>query len=419
MSAKRKGTALFVFFAVTCISLLLWTGCANPGGGSSVTSTPPQVMQGTVAFGNQSAVITLTVGGVKSVGRSAVQSRSIYSVGGKIRFQGQDFAINGDYDDVAGAITATTATVAIGGQSIYFDILGVYTDATGFRGSVKKYVNAVLTDNGSVSAVGATVTEVNSGAIKTFTGTFSGSSSVHGTWNMTLKGNTGYGSYSGSSAGSAISGVVSGSSNGTTVTLDKIFDSSDLTKQVIGSGTGTISGNYLSGTWNVSSASGIWTGKETTSSGDANPPASTDPIANQCIVIYQVFNALAGSVDFSSGTGPIFYNAAGTVAATVATFDATHNSIAFAATNYVDATYGVKVNGTVTEVVGLPPGQEVSSVVGSVNFDWTSAAISLSITSLQLNLTSINWVAKSLSGSIYYNGGATDIKSYYQTLLFP
>jgi len=419
MFTKRKGTASILFLVVACISLLVWTGCSNPGGGSSATSSPPQVMQGTVAFGSQSAVITLTIGGVKSVGKSAVQPRSIYSVGGKIRFQGQDFTITGDYDDVAGAITATTATVSIGGQSIYFAILGVYSDATGFRGSVKKYVNAVLTDNGSVSAVGATVTEIDSGAVRTFTGTFSGSSSVHGTWNMTLKGNAGYGSYSGSSAGGAISGVVSGSGNGTTVTLDKIYDSSDLAKQVIGSGTGTISGSYLSGTWSVSGATGIWTGKETTSSGDASPPAQTDPLPNQCTVIYQVFNALAGSVDFSVGTGPTFSNAAGTVVATVSTVDSTHNSIVFAATSYVDETYGVKVNGAVTEVVGLPPGQEVYSVTGSVTFDWTGAAFTLSIISLQLNLTSIDHVAKTLSGYIYYNGGTTDIKGYYQTLLFP
>jgi len=140
---KRKGTVLLLGVFLICASALFWTGCANPGGSdTSGSATTPQAMKGTVAFSDKAAVIELSIGGVKSVAKSAVQSRAIHSVGGRIRFDGQDFTITGDYDTEAGAIAATTSTVSIGGHSIRFEILGVYSPSTGFRGSVKRYVDS-------------------------------------------------------------------------------------------------------------------------------------------------------------------------------------------------------------------------------------------------------------------------------------
>jgi len=357
----------------------------------------------------------MSIGGVKSVGKSTVQARTVDSVSGSLRYEGTTFTIaSGQFDDVATAITATTSTVLIGGQNIYFNILGVYSASTGFVGSVQEMVGTSVIDTGSVGAVAATTSEVSSGAVVTLTGTDSGTG-CSGVWNITQNRNTLSGTWCDVSANGVHSGTFHGSLNGATILISGISDNNP-NKPTSGSGTGNLSGSFASGTLKTNRASGLWTGKEITSRSDTSPPATTDPIEYQSAVVYQMFTGLTESTSIT-GTG-IFQNAANTLTATVTPIGGSQNvTVAFTAVNYVDPLYGVTVNGTITEVCSPPPNNQVYSVVGNVTFNWTSATIS--ITSLQLNVTNINWTAGTMTGTIYYNGGITNILFDVQTLLFP
>jgi hypothetical protein len=417
--------ALFIIL----IGSVLWIGCTVPtadapasgttsGDSTTAPPTPPEALKGTVAFGQQAAVIELTIGGAKALAPAmATHSKAIHDVGGRIRFGGQDFTITGTYDDVASAVSAVTSVVSINGHDMKFEILGVYDSTNGFRGSVRQLLDNVLLESGSVSAVATTNTEIASGAVRTFTGTYGGTNS-QGTWNGALKDGKLKGTYSGYNSRGGYSGTVTGS----TITIGSFWEYNYGTTSVValtsGSANGTLNGSFMAGTWAVAGGTGFWTGFETDVNGDCTTVTTSCSTETRCVLLSEIIHAMCGTVDFTTGTAP-YHNPAGTVSATVADVDASTRAVGFAATAYADILHsGLTVNGTVDVL------QEIASERDTylhilLTFSGSYATGLLGIASMEA-VVNIDYSARTVTGHIYFDGNNTDnYISSYQALLFP
>jgi len=285
-------TFLLAIIGFTSLSL----SCANPTSSDKdekdipavetpTTETPavqvtaPEALKGTIAFADRSAILTIQVASAsRAVSRSA--SREIRAVTGNIRYEGIDFSIAGEYDSTTGAISGTSATLSLNSQSVRFQILGVYTVAGGFTGSVKRYADGIITGNGSVTALPSTVATINT--IRNFRGTFGGDS--FGTWNMSLKGLDLIGTWANIDGSGRFTARLTDTSIAFTSAYSLDSDTGVWSQDTLIGG-GSLSGTIVTGMWNMTSrdngivvfqGSGYWSGAEVSTAGDAYMPSPTD-----------------------------------------------------------------------------------------------------------------------------------------------
>lgn len=203
-----------LIFATTigAAALLSAVGC---GGSSTPVSLSNSVFIGTLGngevltlnFGTEASGTipltgTLTKGGTTTINLTGTYTVSSYAIS----------ASGGGYT-LTGSVANTTAT-------------GTYTGPS---------------DSGSFAAFKGDTTSVT-----VYCGTYAGDAS--GSWNLVRNGNSVAGAYS---HGKLTNGTVNGNNVSFSITDDSAGP---------GSGTGTISGSSVSGTWTVGSSTGNWTG---------------------------------------------------------------------------------------------------------------------------------------------------------------
>ena len=280
-------------------------------------------------------------------------------------------------------------------------------------------VDSVLLDNGSVSAVAATTTELDSGGVRTFTGTYGGAGQ-QGTWNLSLKGDQLTCTWSGSNSSGGYRGGASGTLTGSTISLPTFWQYDDATQSAVAmtgsSATGSLTGSFLCGLWNVAGGRGFWSGLETDANGDTRTVQLSDSIETRSTVLTQILGTMAGSVDFTGS--PPFHNVDGTVTATITVYDASTWESTYTVVNYVDTLFNLTANGYITSRFTMSD-QRQTYFSESLTFSGTFATSSLGITSIDA-VVSIDYTSRTATGYIYFNGITTNnYISSYQALLFP
>jgi hypothetical protein len=339
------------------------------GGGSSGSAgtPPPAMLQGTIAFVDQSATFSWTF---SPTARDA-GAKAIHDISGTIRYGGVTFSHSGMYDSATAAISISTSAQTVASRQVMFTILGTYVVGRGFTGTVQRSIDGVPDANkGSIAA--AETTSATASSVKNYLGTYGGMS--RGTWNMTLKNGVATGTYTGEIRGSYSSGTLTGTLSGSVLTLTATETSVGTWT---GGGSGTLSGTTMKGTWNSTNgsmvASGFWSGAEATANGDAVPPSSGDPVDYKYNAVMQTVDTAFRSVDFTTGGGPTFWNSNNTVSATIApnTPTAGKNTVTFSIVpgGYTDSVTGIKVNGSATYIyVGIGATAFCESMNGSLTF---------------------------------------------------
>jgi hypothetical protein len=214
---KRRLHGRFLVFATTIgtAALLAASGCGSD-------STPVNVANTTFigALGN-GKVLTLNFG--------ANTSGSIPITGSLAKTGTATINLTGTYMAATYSMTATGGGYSLTGTQSGTTVSGTYTGGGG---------------SGNFAAFQGDTTSVI-----VYCGTYAGSAS--GSWNIVRNGSSAAGAYS---TGKLTNGTVSGNS----ITFSIVDVSAGS-----GSGTGTISGNSVSGNWTVGSSSGTWTGSTT------------------------------------------------------------------------------------------------------------------------------------------------------------
>lgn len=214
---KRNFRRRLLTFATTlgALALLSGIGC---GGDSTPASLSNTTWVGSLGNG---LVLTLNFG--------AQASGSIPITGTIAKTGTTTINLTGTYTVSSTAISATGGGYSLTGTAASGVATGTYTGGGG---------------SGSFVAINGAP-----GAVIVYCGTYAGSAS--GKWNLVRNGNSVAGAYT---TGRLTNGTV----NGNSVTFS-IVDSVGGN----GSGTGTISGNSVSGNWTVGNSSGTWTGSTT------------------------------------------------------------------------------------------------------------------------------------------------------------
>ena len=77
------------------------TGCRNdplaevPADPEALAIVPPETLLGTIAFPDESAVVSLTFSNPRSIEARTLRPRTVYDITGSIRYSGVSFAVTG------------------------------------------------------------------------------------------------------------------------------------------------------------------------------------------------------------------------------------------------------------------------------------------------------------------------------------
>jgi len=284
-------TKLGIVFLSTIIVLVACKSATNelpavtpaPVATTPVTSSIPKALVGTVAYPDGSATMNLAVGTTAKAASFRAADSAIYGITGTIRYKEVDYSVVGDYESSTNAISANATSLT--NTTTTFYVLGIYTTADGFRGSVKRTDAGVVT-KGTASAA-ATTTEAaaapttaapTTDSVMNYMGTFSGG--AVGAWNVSIKGANIQGSYTFKMSGNNVGGIFSGTIAGSNVTLTS-YNEIDMdtgapnANKGTNFGVGTLKDGILSGTWKMYGTKGTWCGAAADAKGDV--PAGYTP----------------------------------------------------------------------------------------------------------------------------------------------
>jgi hypothetical protein len=225
----------------TAFGLLVPFIFALAGCGTAAAPATTTTFAGTIAGGaSESGTISFTVNKVIATSRSAEPpSRASITISGTLTFTGANpVTLTGTYDTVTGAVSAT------GGG---YTFTGTLTTGTGANVS-GTYTSPTNGGGGSFSLNVSTPTT----AVTAYCGTFTGSKTLSGTWNIQTNGTAGGGAWSSSQdSGSLTCTQTNKTLNCTGTDTNGYSDTATI----------TISGTSINGTWTSSSpASGTLTG---------------------------------------------------------------------------------------------------------------------------------------------------------------
>ena len=316
MKQNRKYFGLTTLVFLVLSGFIILSSCEispdgeNPGEEGTDPIPAPENLLGTIALDNgKSGVMDIQFSSDSSNLVPGNGPRATVGVSGKVRYEGEDFTVEGTYDDATGTLDISADNS--GGNTLVFS--GGFDLDAGFSGTVTLYA----TDGSTILAEGvasaADATNAERAGIRFFTGTFGGD--VWGTWNGTLTADRFYGTWAAFGIDD-IRGTFSMPFSNNTVS----FSSSGSVG--LESAGGTLSGNTFSGNWQYLADideyevySGTWTGAEVDNNYDHHVPESGDSSSYLANLIIQSFeNAVVGYDDYIFGgeSPPINDNGDGT-----------------------------------------------------------------------------------------------------------
>lgn len=391
---------LAAFFAISSCEAAGET--ADPTPPADTGTPPPAQIVGTAALAGESATFSFTSASAPQTAAARTASpKALYDVTGSIRYRGVTFTASGTYESITFIISVTSSTQTVSGQSVYFKIMGTYTAAQGFSGTIERYTNNVKDLVGSVTGSAPTA----SAAAVNYLGIFSGGAG--GTWNMTLKDGsiTGtYANYDPESGGGTFKGTYSGS------TLTFTSATNSVATVLTFSGGGTLTDSSMSGTWNIAmrtpegdeTSGGIWSGAAATTQGDPHTPSSSDPLPYKFSLIVQAFESSSTSTDFSEEEAGTYLNAdESVVCVTTDNYPETgKNTVAFSVSaDYSDPVTGIIIaaGSTATLVHDMENEGETISIETDLSFSNSP------MDSLQMSIT-LDHTESTVAGTITVDG---------------
>lgn len=405
---KKLNFTLVLFVLLSFAVFFVLYGCEAAGATAedptppADTGTPPPAqIVGTAALAGESATFSFTrASAPRTASVRTTSPKALYDISGSIRYRGITFTATGTYESITFVFSVTSSTQTVSGQSVYFRIMGSYTAADGFSGTIERYTNGVKDLTGSVSGSAPTA----SAAAVNYLGTFSGG--YGGTWNMTLKDGIITGTYANYDPDYG-SGTFKGTYSGSTLTFTSLTNSAATVLSFAGGG--TLTGTSMSGTWNTTlrtpegddSSGGIWSGAAATTQGDPHTPSSSDPLPYRFALVSQALMRALDSSGYDVETEGSYSNPEGSVRCVVTKdLETGENTVDLSVTpDYLDPVTGItiKEGSTATMVWDMVTFDSMIPIEANMTFSNSP------ITFLQMSID-LDHTEKSVAGTITIDG---------------
>ena len=338
--------------ALVLAVVLFYSGCTagssfgggGSGGGSNPVN-PPENLLGTIALDNgSSAVMDLSFSSSKAVSRTILSSRATVSVGGTIRYDGDDYVAGGLYDDETAKLDIIAENTTTKKKFVFS---GTYSEAEGFSGSVTLYDTSSGSDveeaKGTVSAAG--VDDIDKNSVTLFTGSYGGGAS--GTWNGTLTDARFYGTWAGEGESGTFNASRSGSSLSYSANVTTGLESAWGT---ISSGGESMSGGWQSiwdGGFGPEQFYGTWTGHQVTSSNDQHEIGESDDASFLANLISQSFQNALSAYYYAYVSGDVSYSGDELGSTGVSATAPSQDVYVYSLATYTDSQTGISLTGEV------------------------------------------------------------------------